>query len=582
MGLPTLAARCMAACLQGGIVLAMGLAPVLGHAAELRWAGRPFQIAAAEKPLADFLRELAASQGTTAVLDQKVSGTISGKFGGAALQVLDSVCGTHGLTWYFDGAFLFIEPATEALSEVLAVGNATRVAETLQRLGIADARFPLTLVDRAGRGALHVAGPRRYLEMVKQTIKLIDAPAPSADTAEIRIYPLKYAWAADLSLARAGKEEVVPGVVTSLRALFSRSARSSASGGARTSPATLRMGPERRIKLRSGDSVDAPKIELPSASSAEETLHLSAADDLPQFQADSRLNAVIVRDLPSRMAQYGRLIESMDVRPRLVEIEVTIMDISSDTLDSLGIDWRLHGRHGDAQTGRGDATPLVFDEPGGATATPMGALLNVTIGHDARNFLLARVSALAQRGNADLVARPKVLTLDSVEAVLENLSEFHVRVSGFQDAGLFSVTTGSAVRVTPKLIDDAGTTGVMMSLHISDGDVSGASVDQIPVVRRRAILTQAMVDEGQSLLIAGYTSEEKIQATTGVPLLSDLPVLGPLFRHEEKKRTRMERFYLLTPRLVSARGTNPLLPPARLPTPATAPSPAVVSPAQGG
>jgi type III secretion protein C len=550
-----------------GLLLGLALLPP-AQAVELRWPGRSFQIVAADKPLPDFLRELAASQGTTAVIDAKVSGTISGRFAGAPLQTLDSVCTTNGLGWYFDGAFLFIEPASEARSEVLAVNNATRVADTLRQLGIADARFPMTVVDRDGRGAIHVAGPKRYLEIVKQTIRLADAPMLPSEVPEIRVFPLKYAWAADLTLPRGGKEMAVPGVASALRALYSKNA-----GGPtlspRAAPLPFKLGGQRRLKLRSGDAVDAPKIELPNGvNAAGDEPMVASSEELPQFQADARINAVIVRDLPARMPQYARLIESMDLRPRLVEIEVTIMDIGTDTLQSLGIDWRLHGKHVDLQLGRGNGSPLSSDAQtgagtdsgtSGANGQPLslpGALLNVAIGHDARNYLLARVHALAQRGNANFVARPKVLTLDNIEAVLENQTEFHVRVNGFQDAGLFSVTAGTAVRVTPKVVDD-GSPGVMMSIHIDDGDLSAVAVDQIPIVRRRAIQTQALIDEGQSLLIAGYTSEEKTNATTGVPLLSDLPLIGRAFRFEEKKQVSMERFYLLTPRLVSTRGAAP-------------------------
>jgi type III secretion protein C len=552
-------------CLLGLLASLALLQPV--QAVELRWPGRAFQIVAADKPLPDFLRELAASQGTTAVIDTKVTGVISGKFAGVPLQTLDSVCTTNGLAWYYDGAFLFIEPASDARSEVLAVNNATRVADTLHRLGIADSRFPMTVVDRDGRGAIHVAGPKRYLEIVKQTIKLSDAPTLPSEVPEIRVFPLKYAWAADLTLPRGGKEMAVPGVVSALRSLYAKSTVGTAASP-RSAAMPFRLGGQRKLKLRSGDSVDAPKIEFPSSpgSTAEETATPLLAEELPQFQADPRTNAVIVRDLPARLPQYARLIEAMDVRPRLVEIEVTIMDIGADTLDSLGIDWRLHGKHVDLQSGRGNGAPLTFDAQAGAgsgsngtdsaSLTLPGALLNVAIGHDARNYLLARVHALAQRGNANFVARPKVLTLDNIEAVLENQSELHVRVNGFQDAGLFSITAGTAVRVTPKVVDD-GSPGVMMSIHIDDGDLSPAAVDQIPVVRRRTIQTQALVDEGQSLLIAGYTSEEKSNATTGVPLLSSLPIIGRAFRYEEKKQVNMERFYLLTPRLVTSRGTAP-------------------------
>ena len=179
---------------------------------------------------------------------------------------------------------------------------------------------------------------------------------------------------------------------------------------------------------------------------------------------------------------------------------------------------------------------------------------------------LSCLTALATNGNANFVARPKVMTLDNTEAVLENLSEFYVRVDGFQDAGLFSITAGTAVRVTPLVIDEKASRGVMMSIDIVDGDLSPQSVDKIPIVRRRTVNTQALVDEGASLLIAGYSSEEKSNAVTGVPLLKDIPGVGGLFRYTDKKQNNMERFYLLTPRLVTP-GATASVPTLPLPEP---------------
>lgn len=545
----------------------LGLALLLlaqhSGAAELPWRGKPFQIVANEKPLPDFLRELAASQGTTAVIDGKVSGVISGKFAGvSALAILNNLCTTNGLTWYYDGAFLYVDLAADARSEVLPIAsaNAARISETLARLRIADSRYPLTI--SRDDGTVHVSGPKRYVEMVRQAVRLVDQRTALADGAEIRLFPLKYAWAADFKINRNGRETVIPGVANVLRSLYGRHTGAAGSSGGRSSGSAVGMGPNRQIKMRSGDVVNAPKLELPGVSPAggDETLggvsSMSASGELPQFQADTRMNAVLVRDTPDRMAQYARLIESMDVRPRLLEIEVTIMDISTDRLQSLGVDWRANGRHADLQTGRGNAPPLTWGnattEAGttGAT-TPLGLVFTAAIGNDIRNYLLARVSALATKGDANFVARPKVMTLDNTEAVLENLSEFYVRVDGFQDAGLFSVTAGTAVRVTPLIVDDKGARGVLMSIDIVDGDLSAASVDRIPIVRRRTVNTQALVDEGTSLLIAGYSSEEKSNVTSGVPLLSDIPLVGRLFQYSDKKQVNMERFYLLTPRLVT-------------------------------
>ncbi|NDZ16483.1 EscC/YscC/HrcC family type III secretion system outer membrane ring protein [Variovorax sp. WS11] len=579
--------------------LLLGLATLLlaaaqpASAAELRWSSnRPFQIVANEKPMPDFLRELASSQNITAVIDPKVSGVISGKFSGPAQHILNSVCAVNGLTWYYDGAFLYIDLAADSRSDVLPIApeNASRIAETLVRLRISDERYPLSISE--SDASVHVTGPKRYVEMVRQAVKLADQRSALADGAEIRLFPLKYAWAADFKINRSGKETVIPGVANVLRSLYGRNGNAPGSSAGRGPSAPFSVGPNRQIKLRSGESINAPKIEMPgvgpaSADAGGASMPAAFGNELPQFQADTRMNAVLVRDTPERMGQYQRLIESMDVRPRLIEIEVTIMDISSDTLSSLGIDWRLHGRHGDFQTGRGDRGPLTWDsatsEAGqiggfnasGQPVTPLGSMLTAAIGNSARNYLLARVTALATNGDANFVARPKVMTLDNTEAVLENLSEFYVRVDGFQDAGLFSITAGTAVRVTPLIIEEKSGRGVMMSIDIVDGDLSSQAVDRIPIVRRRTVNTQALVDEGASLLIAGYSSEERTNATTGVPVLKDIPGVGNLFKYSDKKQINMERFYLLTPRLVvpGSAASAPVLPLGPISTPAPAPAP---------
>jgi len=553
---------------------ALLLAAVACPAADLQWPGRPFQIVASEKPLADVLRELAASQGTTAVVDPKISGTISGKFSAAPLSILNSLCATYALSWYYDGAFLYIDPSTDAKTEVLSIGkeagSAGWLMQTLMQLRIYDKRYPLLVSGR--EGTARVTGPRRYVDLVRQAARLVDQKSALDDAAEIRMFPLKYAWANDFKITRSGSTVSIAGVASVLRSLYGRSANVSASaaaaGKARRISSGFGVGADRQLRLSSGDTVNAPKVDLANLTASDGDVPDAGASfggraELPQFQADTRMNAVLVRDLPQRMAQYEKLIASMDVRPRLVEIEVTIMDISGDKLNSLGVDWRAHGRHADFQVGRGTSPALTWnsaatetgqtavDPASGLTLTPAGGVFTAAIGNALGNYLLARVSALQQTGDANVVARPKVLTLDNNEATLENLSDFYVRVNGFQDAGLFKVTTGTSVRVTPLIVDDKSGRGVMMSVAIEDGNLSAtSSVDQIPLVLHRNVNTQALIDEGTSLLIAGYSSEEKTNATAGVPVLSNIPVVGNLFKYSEKKLNKQERFYLLTPRLV--------------------------------
>ncbi len=552
-----LAQRCIPSLLLSATCVAMTLGATTSQAAELRWRSKPFQIVANEKPLADFLRELAASQGTSAVIDSKVEGTISGKFSvaGGAMVILDSVCATYGLTWYYDGSFLFIDSVSDVANEVLPIseGSALRLNQTINRLQIADARFPLVVNER--EGSIFVSGPKRYVELVRQAVRLAEDPTKHSDRAEIRFFPLKYARASDAQVTRDGKPITVIGVASILRNLFSKSSPS----GSTSSPPPTRTGSTRQVRLLNGETANMPKLEM-GLTNLDDRSRIGSGNELPQFQPDTGLNGILVRDLPHRMEQYAKLISSLDVRPRLVEIEVTIMDVSSDRLNSLGIDWRAHGDHADLQIGRGTGTPLTWTgattEAGQTGAfTPRGVVFTGSIGNSMREYLLTRVSALAELGQANFVARPKISTLDNVEASLENSNEFYVKVSGFQDAGLFNVKAGTSLRVTPLIVDESMGRGVMMNIHIIDSSLGPVLSDGLPSIRNRSVNTQALVDEGKSLLIAGYSSEETNKIETGVPGLSSIPVLGNLFKYKEDKQINMERFYLLTPRLIGTPGS---------------------------
>ena len=540
-------------------------------AAELRWPDRAVQIIASEKKLPDFLRELVASQGSTAVIDPKVDGVISGRFvihgarGDSARATLDKVCESYGLTWYYDGSLMFIEPASEATSEVLPIAgsNALRIAEALLRLQVSDKRYPLTVSQ--SENSVFVSGPRRYVNAVRQIVQSIDYRASQVDRSEVRMFPLKFAWANDVHLARTGRDEIVPGVVTTLRQLFDadggdgRVAAATASrsdgGGAQ---AVTRLSSNR--PARTGDAASAGGVAdagtAPNAKEGRADAWMNGVRG-PQFRSDARMNAVLVRDIPERMAQYATLISAMDARPRLVEIELTIMDVSVDSLDSLGVDWRAHTSHVDVQTGNATTPALTWGSAATAAGqvgalTPPGVVLTAAIGNELRNFLLTRVSALASKGQATFVATPKVLTLDNTEASLENKSEFYIPVNGFQDSSLYSVTAGTDVRVTPLIVDEADGHSVMLVINIGDDSLGTDTVQGIPIVYRRSVNTQALIGDGKSVLLAGYSSEQKTNADAGVPVLSAIPILGNLFKYAQKNRTKMERFYLLTPRFVTS------------------------------
>jgi type III secretion protein C len=107
------------------------------------------------------------------------------------------------------------------------------------------------------------------------------------------------------------------------------------------------------------------------------------------------------------------------------------------------------------------------------------------------------------------------------------------------------------LRVTPLIVDEADRKRIKLAVRIEDGNVLEERVDNIPVVERHRLSTQAIIGEGESLLIGGHTRESTLRSDSAVPVLSDIPIAGALFRGKKATSFKTERLFMITPRLVS-------------------------------
>jgi hypothetical protein len=148
-----------------------------------------------------------------------------------------------------------------------------------------------------------------------------------------------------------------------------------------------------------------------------------------------------------------------------------------------------------------------------------------------------------------VVSQPQLSALSNVEALFDNSQTFYVRVAGRDEVDLFNVSVGTKLRVTPHVFKDRGEVRIKMLVSIEDGSLSSRTVDTLPVVDRSSISTQAMIFEGESLLLGGITREASTQDTSKVPGLGSIPLIGRLFRADRSGGTRTERMILITPRL---------------------------------
>jgi type III secretion protein C len=316
-----------------------------------------------------------------------------------------------------------------------------------------------------------------------------------------------------------------------------------------------------------------------------EGLGSSSAANQARVEADTRLNAVIVRDLPERLPYYDELIKSLDIEPQALEIEATIIDLSTDKLRELGINWRLSGDRYSFLFGNGTSsdTSLLGSTPvQSITPAGEGGFMSLVLG--GRNNFVARINALQNKGVARVVSSPQVMTLSNVEALFDINKSFYVRVAGREQVDLYKVSAGTSLRVTPHVFQEGADVRIKLLVQIEDGGINGASqVDSIPIVERSSINTQALIGAGESLLIGGMVKESSGEGVSKVPFLGDIPVAGALFRSQNDQQERVERLFLISPRLIPARratnasaSTGPLRPGGAVAAP---PMPAIEEPA---
>jgi type III secretion protein C len=270
-----------------------------------------------------------------------------------------------------------------------------------------------------------------------------------------------------------------------------------------------------------------------------------------RIEADQRVNAVIVRDSPDRMAQYEELITSLDLEPQSLEIEATIIDINTEKMRDYGVNWRWNNARNSILFGRGDSSDLSLRPNVDITPQGRGGFLNLVLG-SASQFV-ARINALQQQGIARVVSSPQVMTLSNVEAVFDNNKTFYVRVQGRDAVDLFNVSAGTSLRVMPHVFKDKDQIRIKLLVAIEDGALTDAQVDQIPIVERSSINTQALIYEGESLLLGGMVRENKSSKVSKIPLLGDIPFVGNFFKNTIEIADRTERLFLISPRLPPAR-----------------------------
>jgi type III secretion protein C len=545
------------------------------------------------EPLKDFLAGFFADQGLQVVLSPLVenqSGTLNGPRSGSPEQVFRSIANANQLAAYYDGSAVYVYKQNERITRYFAVPPARVQDFTRAFSGMRLGDEGNTFNARSDTGLIVATGTPRFVEQAQELTRTLKQQDLSAN-AVFRMFELKYAWASDASFTVGNRQVTIPGVATILKQLMYSQEQMGGVSGTRERverPTSMHLkgtglasigsngGDNGALRSNLPPPLGRPTDDYaPQPSSQEMDRADLTADAYVPNKRDARIvadpyrNAVIVRDTPDSMPLYAELVRQLDVEPRIVQLEATIIDVDRSKLRDLGVDWRWrNGRTAvgfgtdriDPVTGRtvqyqdDFLRALGLDSIDALAEKSPGLQIGGIVGDSSR--FIARINALADEGVTNVVSRPQVITLNDTEAVMENTRTLYVPVNGAYEVDLFNVVAGTILRVTPHLVSEDGRMRIRMLVSIEDGDVqvsatnSAGQVVNYPTVTRAAINTQAIIDANQSLLLGGLVRNLAGNNVDKIPVLGDIPVLGALFRHEQKQAERTERLFLISPRLV--------------------------------
>ena len=399
--------------------------------------------------------------------------------------------------------------------------KAAEVRSMLVELGVEDARFPLKTAS--DDELIMVSGPPRYVSLIAEMIAKADKlrEKRSFSDMETRMFPLTYTWADDVSFSASSPESTltIRGVAHLLEEIMNDSA---SSGNIRDVAQTNELS-----------HIEAQQMKMLR----------------PTIRAENRLNAVIVCDAVSRMPMYEKLIKQLDVPQKLVEIDVTVVELSRKD----ALDWQLslagNTTHGHSDIGAGQNAANLFGPAAIGGKGLAGALTHI---HSAYS-IAASLTALREKGKARSISRTSILTVNNLAAAMADTQSYHAKVVGTEVATLESVSAGTRLQIKPRILPSIATNipnQVWLSLELDDGGFEAVTVDAMPMTRSSTLQTQTAVFEDESIMLAGYLRDIEEDAGWGIPWLRDIPWIGWLFGGKSTHNETVQRMFIITPHIV--------------------------------
>ena len=447
--------------------------------------------------------------------------------------------------------YAFASDVASILTKVLDNGATATADPALKTMILAEPRSNSILVRSSS--------PER-VRQVRILVAKLDTPGNK--NGNIWVVPLKNAEASKLAVT--------------LRALVAADAALSAQvASSSNAPSTLASAPQQNTL----GATQSAASSAAGANLATSALTSSSNPNIGGFiQAEPATNSILITGSEPLYRSLRQVIEQLDLRRNQVYIESLIVEVSNETAAELGIQWNFLIGSGNQNVGFGSTN---YGPPGqnqgvggnifglnqnvnnlvnGGASTggvPVAPAPGLNLGLISRfngtYAMSALVRALQTASGTNILSTPNLITLDNEEARIIVGQNVPILTGSYSTTGSTSTVTpfqtyvrqdvGILLRVRPQISDNGI---VKMQIYQEVSSVAAQTTSGI-VLNKRNIESNVLVDDGQMVVLGGLISDEYADGSSGVPFLSSIPLIGQLFRYDNKNRVKRNLLVFMRP-----------------------------------
>jgi general secretion pathway protein D len=459
---------------------------------------------------------------------------------------------------------------TIKLRYAIAIDVAAMLNKVLET-GLAGAEAgnkTIVMADARSNSLLLRSSSPEKMRQIRALVARLDTPGTS--NGNIWVVPLRNAEATKLAITL----RAIVAADTALSAQVASGTATQAVGtmGTTVAPAQLNNSPG-----AAGGTGTAAATSSLTSSSTPSTGGI--------IQAEPATNSLIITANEPLYRNLRHVIDQLDKRRGQVYIESIIVEVSSTNAAELGIQWQGLVGAGNQNTGFGGTNFTSSNGTPGSnivnlsqnvnallspsTATPVtippnpGLNLGLLTKFNGVTGMSALITALSTTTGTNILSTPNLITLDNEEARIVVGQNIPVLSGSYATTGSTATATpfttvsrqdiGLILRVRPQISENGL---VKMQIYQEVSNVASQVPNQGPILNKRDIETNVIVDDGQTLVLGGLIENNYTDSTSGIPWLSQIPVLGALFRYDNSSRTKTNLLVFLRPYVLRDKGQD--------------------------